>query len=161
MTVTVQNTALCKNKYNQFKKQNMQKPLAIANRVISISLVFQVVHYFDTNAVTPSSKILSKIPVPQGGIEALPNSQLLNSGTIRESIESELEDLPYLGSSQFKLQSSTKHVLLYTRTLIPSFFFLFILVSIQIAIDFTGRQFLATVHCLIGNSTNPPILWIG
>lgn len=126
MTVTVQNTALCKNKYNQFKKQRTHaKTLAIANRVISISLVFQVVHYFDTNAVTPSSKILSKIPVPQGGIEALPNSQLLNSGTIRESIESELEDLPYLGSSQFKLQSSTKHVLLYTRTLIPSFFLSF------------------------------------
>lgn len=139
------------------KNKTCKKTLAIANRVISISLVFQVVHYFDTNAVTPSSKILSKIPVPQGGIEALPNSQR----TIRESIESELEDLPYLGSSQFKLQSSTKHVLLYTRTLIPSFFFLFILVSIQIAIDFTGQQLLATVHCLIGNSTNPPILWIG
>lgn len=30
--------ALCENKYNQFKKKNMQKPLA--NRVISISMVF-------------------------------------------------------------------------------------------------------------------------
>lgn len=28
MTVTVQNTALCKNKYDQFKKQNMQKNLS-------------------------------------------------------------------------------------------------------------------------------------